>query len=189
MPYEWVRNEGKAPDSSGAFSFGAGSVGAGDPPRAELHLWPYRSLPLKGFVWFIGGTALLVLIPLLAVLGSPVLWGLLPFVGGALLLTWLLLRRSYRDGEVLEELKIWTDKISLTRHNPRSPNQSWDANPYWVRVELRPHGGPVKDYLVLKGGPRDVEIGAFLSIEERQALYGELTQALSRLREAGHGPA
>ena len=38
MPYEWL------------------------PPRdgeTRLHLWPYRSLPRRGFVWFIGGTAAL----------------------------------------------------------------------------------------------------------------------------------
>ena len=51
------------------------------PPTGEtqrLHLWPYRSLPRRGMVWFIGGTAALIAVPLLGVLGSPVLWGLLP---------------------------------------------------------------------------------------------------------------
>ena len=44
MPYEWL------------------------PPNADhqrLHLWPYRSLPRRGMVWFIGATAALIAVPLL----------------------------------------------------------------------------------------------------------------------------
>ena len=37
-------------------------------------------------------------------------------------------------------------------------------------------------YLTLKGGPREVELGAFLSEEERLALRRELTDRLASLR-------
>ncbi|MHC0053188.1 DUF2244 domain-containing protein [Actibacterium sp. D379-3] len=174
MPYEWDKKLQGAPDHSGASLHAAGA-----PPRAVLHLWPYRSLPRRGFVFFIAVTFALILLPLVAVLGTPILWGLLPFMLGALALLWLLLERSYKDGSVLEELRLWPDRVELTRHEPRGPDRHWYANPYWVSVRIHPKGGPVENYLTLKGGEREVEIGAFLTPEERLALHDALQQALA----------
>jgi len=176
MPYEWL-TQIQAPDDSGACS-----DSAEDALTTCLHLWPYRSLPRRGFVWFIGGTALLLGVPLLAVLGSPVLWGLLPFLLLAIAAIWYALHRSYRDGEIVEELTLTPDRIILTRHGPRGRRQDWQANTHWVRVELHPKGGPVPNYLTLHGGDRLVEIGAFLSEDERLALAGELNTALRAAR-------
>ena len=47
---------------------------------------------------------------------------------------------------------------------------------------LHPTAGPVPNYLTLQGGPREVELGAFLSEEERLALRDEVQAALVRLR-------
>ena len=150
--------------------------------RAALQAWPHRSLPRVGFVWFIGGTAALLCVPLIPALGTPVLWGLLPFMLGALWLTWALLQRSYRDGEILEELTVTPDRLTLTRQNPRGPSQHWEENPHWVQVTLHRSGGPVPHYITLSGKGREVEIGAFLSEDERKALYTEL-DALLPLRD------
>ena len=46
--------EGDRPEESGA-------VAVSHPPIAELHLWPYRSLPLRGFVTFMVITLLLMI--------------------------------------------------------------------------------------------------------------------------------
>lgn len=156
-----------------------------DDKRAELTLWPHRSLPRRGFVLVIGATFALLMLPLLSVLGTPVLWGLLPFVMGALALLWLSLERSYRDGETVETLSLWSDRVVLTRANPRGPAQNWDANPYWVQVELHEKGGPVENYLTLVGSGRVVEIGAFLSPEERIGLRLELERLFKRLGPEG----
>ncbi|WP_091298703.1 DUF2244 domain-containing protein [Gemmobacter aquatilis] len=165
MPYEWL------PPSA-------------DGPTARLHLWPYRSLPRRGFVWFIGGTAVLIAVPLLSVLGSPVLWGLLPFLLATIGGIWWALERSYRDGEIVEDLALWPDRITLVRHGPHGRRQDWQANPYWVRVIRHEQGGPVPQYLTLKGGTREVEIGSFLAEEERVTLAAELTDRLTRLPPA-----
>ncbi|QCO56979.1 DUF2244 domain-containing protein (plasmid) [Pseudorhodobacter turbinis] len=144
----------------------------------QLTLWPYRSLPRRGFVVFIGGTAALISLPLLTVLGSPVLWGLLPFFVAAVAGMYWALQRNYRDGEILETLTFEGPRLHLTRHGPHGKHQTWEANPHWVRVETQAKGGPVPEYITLAGGPRKVELGTFLSEEERIALAQELRQAL-----------
>jgi uncharacterized membrane protein len=149
---------------------------------AELHLWPYRSLPKTGFVWFIAATSLLILLPLLVVLGSPILWGLLPFFLATIAGIWWAIQRSYHDGSILEEFRLWHDRVRLVRHNPRSPAQSWEANPFWVELKIHPNNGPTENYLTLKGNGREVEIGAFLTSEERSQLYEELRMCLSKVR-------
>jgi uncharacterized membrane protein len=133
-------------------------------------------------VWFIGATAALIALPMLTIIGSPVLWGLLPFAGITLAGVWWALNRSYRDAEIVEDLALWPDRMTLVRHGPRGRRQEWEANPHWVRVTLHRSGGPVPNYLTLQGGPREVELGAFLSEDERIALRDELYAALEKLR-------
>ena len=165
MPYEW----------------------SPEPPHKDpdwrLSLWPYRSLLRKDFVLFIGATAVLVSLPLITVLGTAILWGLLPFFGLMLWGLWTALSISYKRGEVLEELTVDETTAHLTRHNPKGDTQEWEANRYWVTVHLHPKGGPVENYITLRGGDREVEIGAFLDAGERLALYDDLRRALA------HSPA
>ena len=178
MPYKVTFTlQAAAPDYTGAVSFDVGSK-----PTYEMTLWPYRSLPRLGFVWFIGGTAALSAVPLLAVLGSPVLWGLMPFVLLALAAIWWALQRNYHDGEILETMAIWPDRMTLVRTGPGRARVEWSANPYWVTTALHVTGGRVPNYVTLRGGDREVELGAFLSEEERIALRIEIDEALRSLR-------
>lgn len=144
----------------------------------RLHLWPYRSLPRRGFVAFIAITAALLALPLLAVLGSPILWGLLPFLLAAIAGVWFALERSYRDALITEDLTLTADQATLIRLGPKGKRQEWQANIYWVTVRLYPTGGPVPGYLTLRGNGREVELGAFLTPEERAVLCSELNDRL-----------
>ncbi len=149
-------------------------------PFAQLRAWPHRSLPPEGFVWFIGATAVLLAIPLLAVFGSPVVWALLPFLLAALGAIWFAITRNNRDRAITEDLRIYPDRITLERRGPRGAYAAWEANPHWVQVTLHATGGPVPDYLTLRGNGREVELGAFLSEEERVALRNDVQ---ARLRD------
>lgn len=161
MPYEWLPPTGDA---------------------RRLHLWPYRSLPRRGMVWFLAGTALAIVVPLLGLIGTPVLWGLLPFLLAAIAAIWWALERSFRDGEIVEDLTLTPDLVTLVRHGPRGHRQDWQANPHWVRLTLHPTAGPVPQYLTMKGEGREVELGAFLTEEERRRLAAEITEILRPLR-------
>ncbi|MCM2562356.1 DUF2244 domain-containing protein [Lutimaribacter sp. EGI FJ00015] len=157
------------------------------PTARRLELWPHRSLPRRGFAAFILGTFTLITIPLYPLLGTFVLWGILPFMLLAVGGIWWALERSYRDGEILEVLTLDPETIHLSRSAHKVAQKEWQANSYWVRAEMHQTGGPVPYYVTLKGNGRTVEIGAFLSEEERRSLYGELASALSETR-AAHGP-
>lgn len=148
----------------------------------ELHLWPHQSLPPRGFAAFVGATGLFIMIPLFPLIGTVVLWGILPFLLMAVGGIYWALQRNHRDHQILEVLDITPEETSLHRHNPRQPDQHWDCNTYWVEARLHPTGGPVPHYLTLRGNGREVELGRFLSEEERQALYGDLRDRLATLK-------
>ena len=166
MPYAW--QDDTAPEDSGAVSY-------------RLEAWPYRSLPKRGFVWVIGLTAGALALPLLAVVGSAVMWGLLPFAVLAVWGLWRAIGLSYRSAATREVLVLTPQSLLLTRSDPGRADRIWQTNPYWVRAGLRATG-PVEDYLVLTDGRREVELGAFLSPEERQSLRDDLDRRLARLR-------
>ena len=98
MPYRWTETSPEAPKT--------------------LLVWPHRSLPARGFVWFIGLTAALLSLPLLAALGSPTLWALLPFLIAAVAGIWVALRRNARDRSVTETLTLTRDMATLVRREP-----------------------------------------------------------------------
>lgn len=183
MPARWDTESGEAPEISGASSHEQG-----EPPLARLVLWPHRSLSPRGFAIFIAATAIMFLFPLMAVLGTPVLWGLLPFLLGAMVLIWVFLRRSYRDGEIVEELTFWSDHVRLAHKKKQNAPLLWDANVHWVSIHMHKKGGPVPAYITLRGNGREVELGSFLSQEEREALHPTLAYVLSRAA-ASPGPS
>ncbi len=152
-----------------------------DPPMHHWILRPHRSLPVRGFVLTIAFTAAMFTVPLIPLLGTKALWGLLPHLLLALGLLWYLLRRNTADGALREDLKIWPDLITVHRHNPRTDDQDWQANPYWVDVHMKdtPH---LENYLTLKGSEREIELGAFLTPDERLDLFHKLTETFNRLK-------
>lgn len=156
-----------------------------DPPDASVRrlvIWRHRSLDARGFVRVIGFSATALLVPLLALVGRGVLWGLLPFAAAALGGLWFAMQHGWRNGGPLEQLVLAHDSLSVTRHDPGRPDRHWRGNPYWVRLSL--HDRPVESYLTVSDGGRRIELGAFLTPEERRALRDDLAEALARVREA-----
>ncbi|MGJ8547067.1 MAG: DUF2244 domain-containing protein [Sulfitobacter sp.] len=160
MPYEWTRSA--------------------NPGSQSLRLWPYQSLPARGMAAFVLATFTMITIPLFAVLGSATLWGLLPFAMAAVGGVWFALSRNHKARQIEEQLHLRADTVSLRHRTAAGDVKQWDCNRYWVQVQKYETDGPVPHYITLRGNGREVEIGAFLSEEERIALYGELLSALRR---------
>ena len=145
----------------------------------ELTLWPHQSLTPRGFSWFIGITAAMLALPLLAVLGSPVAWVLMLFFAGALWAVWRAITVNQKHRTMHEALTLNSERVHLAHRPSRGPSLEWEANPYWVSVHMR-SDGPVENYLTLRGAGREVEIGRFLTPEERVSLHDELKLAFAR---------
>jgi uncharacterized membrane protein len=173
MPYRWRTAPQEAPGDPGAFSLPAHGR-----PLAELDLWPYRSLSNRGFVAFAGVTAFVLAVPLLALIGTAAVWIILPFAVAAFAGMWLAIRRTDRSARMSETLALWPDRIEVRRREADGGERAWRDNPYWVSVRLYESDGPVPNYLTLKGASREVELGAFLSEDERVTLKGELERLL-----------
>ncbi|MDO6481987.1 DUF2244 domain-containing protein [Shimia thalassica] len=160
MPYRWTP---QSPDT-----------------KVVLTLWPFRSLPRRGFAAMVLMAFSLGTVPLYGLLGSVVLWGILPFILLVVGALWYGLERSYKDGDILEELQRDGDILTLTHRPSRGPTKSWDCNIYWARVEMHVDGGPLPHYVTLTGNGRTVEIGSFLSEDERKVLFTELDAFLKK---------
>lgn len=152
-----------------------------DPPIFETILCPHRSLSLNGFANLMGFVGLVFLIPLFAFLGSVVLWGLLPAVLLTIWGLWYAVRRNTKDGELSETLRLWPDLIAVHRANPRKADQYWYANPYWVTVKLQ-DTKEIENYLTLKSSEREIELGAFLTPNERIELCHTLDRHMRNLQ-------
>ncbi|MFK7746369.1 MAG: DUF2244 domain-containing protein [Roseobacter sp.] len=160
MPYQWTSTPDETPQ--------------------ELRLWPHNSLPPRGLAAFVLATFTMILIPVITLLGSPVLWGLLPFAMLAVWGMYYALLRNQKARAILEVLTLDTEAAHLVRTEPSGEVKSWNCNRYWTTISKYDESGPIPHYVTLKGMGREVEIGAFLSEDERVALYDELQRAWRR---------
>lgn len=178
-------------DDNGTAGAHAPAVSLSDPftradePAWRVTLWPHRSLPQDGFRWLMWLTGGAMALPLIALFGLNVGFALAltPYAAGALALLWLFLKLSYRSGRVTEEVRLWPDAIAVERREPRGDVRRWSANPYWVDVELT-DTKRVERYLTLRGAGRTIELGAFLTPDERVELAEELRTRIAGLRRA-----
>lgn len=115
--------------------------------------------------------------------GGPIALALAPYAIIALFGLWLFMRLSYRSGRVTEVLRLWPDAIAVERREPKGAIRRWDANPYWVTVETE-NTRDIQHYLTLRGSGRRIELGAFLTPEERIALADELRSRIAGLSRA-----
>jgi len=174
MPYAWS----DTPSQVAANIPFAGAV----PAPLQLDLSQHNSLNPKGFVLFFGITCVLMCVPLMAFFGTAFWYGILAYLLVTLGAAWWAMKSSWKRGSVNEVLEVWSDHLRLTRKNPDGSVKDWDANPFWVRVVTHEKDGPVPHYVTLCGSGRDVEIGSFLSEEERVALSTDLKDLLIDLR-------
>ena len=164
MPYHWTTNSQNGRDIR------------------ILELWPHNSLPKQGFASFIMTTFILILLPLLSLSGTLVFWGLLPFLMLAIWAVWTAIQHSYKRNKIYECLSFGKQTLDLERTNPKGNTQNWSCEGYWSRASIYTIEGPVPFYVTLSGNGREVEIGAFLSEDERKSLYEELRREIAHYK-------
>ncbi|MEO1330443.1 MAG: DUF2244 domain-containing protein [Pseudomonadota bacterium] len=155
----------------------------GEAPLLSLTLWPHRSLSPRGFRLLLAVAAIGLAIPLIPILGTGAAWVLAGFVVADLALLYFMVQLTYRSGRVRERLTVWRKKLRVVRTEPNGVERVWEANPHWVRVDL--HDTPkIRKYLVLSASGRQVELGSFLTPDERVELAETLRETLRRAASA-----
>lgn len=153
-------------------------------PIYEVRLQPHRSFGWRGLSIVLAIAGVGLALPLIGLAGTSAAWGMLPFLLVPLVALYWALRRNYQDARLNEHLRLWPDLISVVRHETDDKIQTWHANPYWVTLRLH-ENARIEKYITLKGNGREIELGAFLSPWEREKIYEDLNDALSRLNTPG----
>ena len=153
-----------------------------DPQRPvfEALLYPQRSLGRRGYTILIAGTALVVSIYGLVflLLGA---WPIFGFLGGEWALFWFLFRHHHRGDDRAERIRLYADHLLFERFDRRGGHTAERLQPYWLSVILERAEEP-DNALYLRSHGKLIQIGAFLSPQERRGLAEELRRVLERHR-------
>lgn len=145
-------------------------------------LVPHRSLPRWGFVLLMISTAIA-----LAAIGlsfwSLGAWPVAGFCGLEVFLVWGAFELNYRSGRLLETVRLDDKTLRIDRIAPNGRSRYWTFEPGWVRVAIEPENAET-NRLVLSSHGRRLQIGAFMTNDERSDLANALNDALVRWRSA-----
>jgi uncharacterized membrane protein len=150
--------------------------------RFTATLLPAHSLPREGFralLFNIAAMSYLSVIAFVALGGwsLPYLWGLDAAV------CYAAYRWRYGTGHLCERVELTEQELCVTRIHPSGERESWNFNPYWVRLE-HGHRQESGNELWLSSHGRELVFGAFLSDSEKASFAAALGAALASQR--GH---
>ena len=154
--------------------------GASEAPSIKIRLAPNRSLDSHGTIVVFAVIACGFLLPIIPFIGSPIGTTLTIFSGLTFYLFLTLLQRNFQQGSTFEEILISKDKIRVVHQEKNKEQMTWECNPYWTKVHLDINNPKLKNYLTLAGKGRRIELGAFLSPDERLELRDKIQNALAK---------
>lgn len=143
-------------------------------------LYPHRSLSPTGFLILmsaIGGVSFVTGMAFLLI-GA---WPVFGFFGLDVALIYAAFKLNYRSGRLYETVELTPETLVITRVHPSGRQESFDFNPYWVRVQLAelPQG---RNDLRLASHGREFAFGRFLTDDERRDFSHTLSGALAEAR-------
>ncbi len=142
---------------------------------------PHRSLSPMGF-WIlmaaIGGVSFVTGIMFLLA-GA---WPVFGFFGLDVLLVYVFFRLNYREARAFETLTLTETELLFRKVSPKGKVRSHRFEPYWLRVKIDAPS-QTQSRLTLSSHGKAVEIGTFLTADEKVDLAHEIREALRRQRE------
>ena len=143
---------------------------------------PSNSLSQRGMRWLCGLAVAVTAVPavIFAAMGA---WPVLGFLGGEVALVLGLVAAHRRwSGAAVETVLLTEGRFAVRRRDGRGGEESAELEPYWTRLHLQERAGSVP-VLTAHARGRSVEIGRFLSAEQKRDLAAALDAALRRYRE------
>lgn len=137
-------------------------------------LTPHRSLSELGFQRFIWVFAAmnLAVATYFWVQGA---WPVMGFLGLDVFAVWLAFRLNFRAARVEECVKVSGEHLHVARRSARGASH-WAVSPLWAKVTAEGIG------VRISAGGASMNVGAFLSPDERADFARALNDALSRAR-------
>ncbi len=151
-----------------------------DSGRYRFRLISYRSLSRAGFRLLMGS----VIAINLAVGGfflSLGAWPILVFCGLDIALVYWAFKSNYHAGLLTETIDLSPGAMTLTRNYPSGKRETYEFNPYWVRVRLKEHADG-RNALNLSSHGSEMRFAHFLSDDERRDFAESLAGALLTAR-------
>ena len=155
-----------------------------EPTFLRMRLIPNRSLDVNGTKVVFGVIACGFLLPIIPFIGSPIGTTLTIFSGMTFYLFLTLLQKNFQQGNTFEEILISKSKIIVVHQEENKAQKTWEGNPYWTKVNVDTHNPKLKNYLTLAGAGKHIELGAFLSPDERIELPDKIQIALAKANSA-----
>jgi uncharacterized membrane protein len=153
-----------------------------DPTHFSAVLTPHRSLGPKGFMVLMAavcavsfGTGLLFYM-----IGA---WPVVGFMGLDVALVYVAFKLNFRALRLYETVDLTQEALTVTRVDPSGTAQSWNFNPYWVRLSLEPRRGRSTELSLASHGKRLV-FASFLTDTEREDFALTLSSALSAAKSS-----
>jgi len=145
-------------------------------------LYPHRSLSPTGFiiVMSVFGVVSFVTGMIFLLQGA---WPIMGFFGLDVALLYYAFRLNYRSGRLYETVELTPENLNITRVHPSGQQESFDFNPYWVRIRLNEDRQGNTDLRLASHG-HEFSFGRFLTDDERRELSSVLAGALSSARTA-----
>lgn len=142
---------------------------------------PPAGLSARGMRWLAGMAVAGAGVPalLFTLLGA---WPVLGFLGGEVVLVLGLVSLHRGWSRAAEEVVQLADgRLTVRRRDGRGGQEAADLDAYWARLEMEERPGAVPVLRAVARG-RSVEMGRFLSAEEKQSMAEALDSALRHYR-------
>ena len=148
--------------------------------RFDAVLHPHASLTPRGFFLLMAFIGLISFCAGVAFVMAGA-WPVFGFFGIDIVLVYLAFKLNYRDARRYETLQLTDTTLTVERVAPSGKRERWRFQPYWLQVEIEDNPAP-ESALTLRSHGRIVEIGSFLTTEEKVDLANALRNELSKLR-------
>lgn len=151
-----------------------------DPIRFDAVLHPNASLSPRGFfllMAFVGLVSFCAGISFV-MMGA---WPVFGFFGIDVALVYFAFKLNYRDARRYETIRLTDSMLTVERFTPSGRRERWRFQPYWLKVEIDDNPQPGST-VTLRSHGRMVEIGSFLSPEEKLDFANALRTELAKLR-------
>ncbi len=108
-------------------------------------------------------------------------WPVFGFFGLDILLIYIAFRVSYHRARRYETVRLTANELAVEKIDPNGRTRRWEFQPYWLRVAID-DSPRYNSALTLSSHGKSLEIGAFLTLEEKRDIARALEVELHRLR-------